>query len=42
MIKDKQTPDARGAIEREFNLPLPGGKTIGRQADVLEAMAPFI
>lgn len=42
VIKDKETPDARGALEREFNLPLPEGRTVGRHADVLEAMAAFI
>lgn len=42
VVKAKQAPDQRGAIEREFNLPLPGEKRIGRHEDVLAVMASLI
>lgn len=42
VFKDKQAPDQRGAITREFDLPLPGGKSFNRHSDVLEVMARFI
>lgn len=42
VVKDKQAPDQVGAITREFDLPLPGGKSYGRHGDVLAVMAPLI
>jgi ParB family transcriptional regulator, chromosome partitioning protein len=40
--KAKQAPDIRGGIEREFNLPLPEGKSFNRHGEVLAAMERFI
>lgn len=42
VTKGKASADPVGAITREFNLPLPGGKTVNRHADVLAAMSRFI
>jgi ParB family transcriptional regulator, chromosome partitioning protein len=41
-IKAMVSPMAAEAIRREFDLPLPGGKRLGRHDDVLAAIARFI
>lgn len=41
-IKTLAPHDAHAAIAREFDLPLPGGKSFGRQADVLSALEPYL
>ncbi|HSV47459.1 MAG TPA: hypothetical protein VLJ58_16840, partial [Ramlibacter sp.] len=42
LVKAMQAPDIKGAIDREFNLPLPNGRRFGRQADVWSALAPLL
>lgn len=42
VVKGKQSAGIVDGITREFDLPLPGGKSFGRHADVLKAMRSFI
>lgn len=42
VIKSKQAPDIAGAIDREFNLPLPGNRSFGRSVDVYSVLVPLI
>ena len=41
-LKGKASPGAREGIEREFNLPLPNGRSFNRQAEVLSVMESFL
>lgn len=39
---DKRPPDLEGALRREFDLPLPNGRSFGRHDDILRAMNLYI
>lgn len=42
VTKTTQAPDIKGAINREFNLPLPNGRSFERHEQVYSVLAPLI